>query len=261
MAELKKHKRFYFILFAIIIVAFLFIFRYLAVIKGANKIVASEIYLLYFFNIVLIISISLFYFIFIRFTRKENQEIQNLPGDRDGISSDEEQKKEQNIIYEKEITELLRQLGNTLSFEKTKDKMFEAFLKIVVKQTESVQAALFLTVEKEDKKILRFTSGYAFFVPETELFEFYFGEGLNGQVAIDKKLLNLSDIKVDRTPVYSGMGSSVPQNLIICPLLNNNETIGVIELASFRKYDMREEQFVEKATLLLSGLIAKINNY
>src|SRR3989304_2437783 len=118
MAELKKYKKFYFILFAIIAVVFLFIFRYLALIKSADKAVATEIYILYFFNIVLIISIFLFYFIFIRFIRNENQGIADITSDGVDISSNEAQMKEQEIIYEKEIKELLIKLENVLSSEK-----------------------------------------------------------------------------------------------------------------------------------------------
>ncbi len=138
--------------------------------------------------------------------------------------------------------------------------MNEVFLQFLVKQTESVQAVLFLTFEKENKKILRYVNGYAFNVSENNPIEFNFGEGLSGQVAKDQKLLNLNEIKVDRVPVFSGMGSFVPQNLIICPLLNNNETIGVVELASFKKYAFADEQLIESSVSVFSNLMEKTIN-
>ncbi|OFY84248.1 MAG: hypothetical protein A3F72_14600 [Bacteroidetes bacterium RIFCSPLOWO2_12_FULL_35_15] len=261
MADLKKYKKNYVVLFVIILLAFLFIFINLATINTTYKDVSREINLLYFFNSVLIISFSLFYFIFIGLKRKEIQVVQSNMNDTSSpISDKEEVIKERNEIYENELKNKLSHLENTLSSEKTKEKMLEAFLNILVQKTDSVQAALFLTAEKEDKKILRFSHGYAFYVPEDDLLEFQFGEGLSGQVAIDKKLINLYEIKVDRMPVYSGMGSSVPQNLLICPLLNNNVTLGVVELASFRKYELQDEQFIEKASSLVGSLLGKTTN-
>lgn len=262
MADLKKYKRYYLLLFVILFLTFIFIFRNIALLDNANKGSTDIVNHLYFFNGILIISILI---LCIMLVVKINNEIriQNLTTDSHiELSNNTDESEIHTENFEKEIQKKLNLLENILSFEKSKEKLFDIFLNEIVKQTESVQAGLFLTVESENKKMLRFNNGYAFYVSETDPVEIYFGEGLSGQVAIDKKLLNLSEIKVDRMPVYSGMGSSVPQNLIICPLINDNETIGVIELASFKKYDLPDEYFVEKAATLLSNCIEKniLNN-
>ncbi len=258
MADLKKHKKLYLALQAVIALAFIFIFRNITVIKASGIDAEKAVKNLYFLNVFLIISISLLCIVFIMSKKNKMELSQSLTVEADEISSSEELLKKRNEIYENETKSKLAQLEKTLLSEKTKEKMFDEFLKIIVKQTESVQAALFITIEKEEKKMLSFVSGYAFYVPENDPMEFHFGEGLSGQAAMDKKTLNLSEIKVDRIPVYSGMGSSVPQNLLICPMLFNNETIGVLELASFRKYEQHDEQFVENAATLLGSLIVKI---
>ena len=264
MLDFKKYKIVYLILLALISLAFFFIFKNLSLIDASGKDVSSAIINLFFLNIVLIFLISLFYFIFIVITRNQSKLSQNKLAETNVISEKGKAPNEPKRTNEIEINNKLSQLENILSIEKNKEKMFDSFLKTIVKQTESVQGALFLTFEKEEKKVLRLINGYAFNVQETNPFEFYFGEGLTGQVAMDKTVLNLAEIKVDRMPVYSGMGSAVPQNLFICPLLNknNNETIGVVELASFSKYDLHNEQFIEKAALLFSNRMEAIGiNY
>ena len=60
-----------------------------------------------------------------------------------------------------------------------------------------------------------------------------FGENLIGQVAQNKKMLILNNLPKDYASIESGLGGSVPENIIILPLLRENNLIGVIEFASF----------------------------
>lgn len=274
MIELKKYTRFYFILAFILSVTFSFMFTQLSIIKDVNGHLEKEIfnhlninnengglekkiYNIYLLNFILLISVISIFITISFMIRKMKANSLQLAKD-----ATETSEKKQNIedfmeFENKAIMEMLNTLENSISVEKTNEKKLEVFLKHLVKNTESVQAAFFLTIEKDNKKNLRFVSGYAFYVPEDHPIEFHFGEGLSGQVAIDQKLLNLSGAKVERLPVYSGMGSSVPQHLIICPILNESETVGILELASFRKYERRDEVFIEKAALLMSQFLEK----
>jgi CheY-like chemotaxis protein/signal transduction histidine kinase/CHASE3 domain sensor protein len=56
------------------------------------------------------------------------------------------------------------------------------------------------------------------------------GDGFVGQVAQEKKSKLLSDIPVDYIKISSGLGSTPPRFIYLCPVLFQNETIAVIEL-------------------------------
>jgi len=48
--------------------------------------------------------------------------------------------------------------------------------------------------------------------------------------------LNLKEIPEDYVTILSGLGSSSPNNLLLIPIILEDETVGVIELASFKKF-------------------------
>lgn len=56
------------------------------------------------------------------------------------------------------------------------------------------------------------------------------GDGFIGQAAQEKKSKLLSDIPVDYIKISSGLGSTPPRFIYLCPILFQNETIAVIEL-------------------------------
>jgi hypothetical protein len=63
------------------------------------------------------------------------------------------------------------------------------------------------------------------------------GDGLAGQVAESKSPMILYDIPEHYFDIASGLGSAKPRFLILVPVLFENECLGVIELAAFRKPD------------------------
>lgn len=65
---------------------------------------------------------------------------------------------------------------------------------------------------------------------------FVTGEGLNGQVAKDKKILYMNNLPENYINVVSGLGKGKACHLIIIPLLLNKETFGILELTSFRLF-------------------------
>ena len=63
-----------------------------------------------------------------------------------------------------------------------------------------------------------------------------FGETLIGQVAINKKMIILTDLPDDYTSISSGLGGSNPRHIVIVPLIREKKIIGVMELASFQPF-------------------------
>lgn len=134
-------------------------------------------------------------------------------------------------------------------------KSHETTIRKIATKFEASQAAFYLRKHTDNKNILQFVAGYAFYVPDSKPIEFEFGEGLIGQVAKDKKTLNINTVPFEHTPVFSGLGKTVPQYLIICPIIKGNETIGVMEFSSFKPFVKEHELFLEKATEFMATKI------
>ena len=130
----------------------------------------------------------------------------------------------------------IQEIGNILeqSFD-SEHKKLEKVLWKVSNDLEAVQGAVFLTKQKDkDIKVIELFAGYAYYLPESKILTYEFGEGLAGQVAKDGRLVNISSIPEGYISVISGLGKSSPTNLILVPVKNEQEKVlGVIEIASF----------------------------
>jgi hypothetical protein len=130
----------------------------------------------------------------------------------------------------------------------------ERILRMLASKLEAVQGLMFIAEPGLDRysKI----SDYAFY-SDKPFPSFKKGETLPGQVAGNKQMVNIENLPEGYMTVLSGLGSSSPRHLIIFPLLYENETVAVIELASFKRFTEREEKFLEKVSLRLGEELGK----
>ena len=123
---------------------------------------------------------------------------------------------------------------------------------------EIVQGIIFLknAQTKEFKSISTFA-----YTSEKDPAPFKIGDGIPGQVAKHKTLLNLTTIPDGYLKIQSGLGKTSPTNLVIIPLLLNKETIGIIELASFHVIDQETEwTFKNLAKIIGNAIVTKIKS-
>ena len=59
---------------------------------------------------------------------------------------------------------------------------------------------------------------------------------MSGQVAKNKKILVLEEIPENYVTILSGLGSSSPDHVIIIPIIWEDKTHAIIELASFKQF-------------------------
>ena len=74
--------------------------------------------------------------------------------------------------------------------------------------------------------------------------EFAFGEGMVGQAALERRVLELSSEMGDPIRVTTGAGVVVPGKLLFVPVLNQDLVIGVIELATVFVLSDRQQAFL-----------------
>jgi len=113
----------------------------------------------------------------------------------------------------------------------------------LVKFVNANQGGIFIF--NDENKYLELTASYAYGHDKKKQKIIYPGEGIVGTVAIEKETVYMTEIPETYITITSGLGSSNPRSLLIIPMIVEDETIGVIELASFNKLKKYEIDFIE----------------
>src|ERR1700716_992402 len=72
------------------------------------------------------------------------------------------------------------------------------------------------------------------------------GEGLVGQCAVEKKRILLEDVQQDYIRIRSSLGSAVPLNVVILPVLFEGNVKAVLELASIKTFNATRLSFLDQ---------------
>ncbi len=84
------------------------------------------------------------------------------------------------------------------------------------------------------------------------------GDGLVGQAAHEKKPIRIADPPADYAQIGSGLGSSAPRDIIVIPVLFEEQVLAVIELASFTPFSEIILQFLDQLTETIGVVLATI---
>lgn len=101
--------------------------------------------------------------------------------------------------------------------------------------------------EKQNVKLKLFTA-YAYKEEDKIPKEFAIGEGLVGQCAFEKERILLTNVPQGYVKINSGLGKARPTNLIILPVLFENNVKAVIELASLDSFSDTHLDFLGQLT-------------
>jgi HAMP domain-containing protein/CheY-like chemotaxis protein/signal transduction histidine kinase len=74
------------------------------------------------------------------------------------------------------------------------------------------------------------------------------GHGLVGQCAQEKRRLLITEVPADAVPIRSGLFQAVPRNIIVLPVLFEDQVKAVIELASLNAFTASHLAFLEQLT-------------
>lgn len=94
---------------------------------------------------------------------------------------------------------------------------------------------------------LRLTGSYAFTRRKRFGNSFRPGEGLVGQVALERQRLVLTNVPPGYMPVASSLGEATPRQIIAAPLIHGGEVLGVVEIALMRELAPAESEFLDTA--------------
>src|SRR5688572_13046382 len=154
----------------------------------------------------------------------------------------------------------LAQIGELLrtSFTTTQD-LFDGIIKFVVKYTKSNQGGLFLLNEENpSQKFLELVACYAYERKKFLNKSIDVGEGLVGQSFLEAQFIYLVEIPEDYVAITSSLGGAKPNALLVMPLKVNGKVFGILELATFGKYEPHEIELVEKLAESIASTISTV---
>lgn len=162
---------------------------------------------------------------------------------------------EENKHLDQVATDIAVDLEQTADLNDYFDKLLSNFAKVF----DIVQGVAYALNPKINKFEIKST--YAYYTPDTDR-TFELGEGINGQVAKDKKTLMLDNIPENYIQVVvSGLGQGSPKHLIFIPIVFHDKTIALVELATFEKKAFNLNLLADKINKRVAQHIAdNINN-
>lgn len=108
------------------------------------------------------------------------------------------------------------------------------------------QGAIFILVGDGDEAVLEMQACYAFARSKHLTQRVTPGEGLIGQVFLEKNTVYLKKVPEQFVRITSGLGEANPRHILIVPLKMNETIVGIVELASFAEFSQYLIEFVEK---------------
>jgi CheY-like chemotaxis protein/signal transduction histidine kinase/HAMP domain-containing protein len=84
------------------------------------------------------------------------------------------------------------------------------------------------------------------------------GEGLVGQCALEKRRILLSDMPAHAAPIGSALFKAAPRNVVVLPVLFENQVKAVIELASLSEFTALQMMFLEQLTINIGIVVNSI---
>jgi PAS domain S-box-containing protein len=173
---------------------------------------------------------------------------------RNNLIENERRDKERNWIVRgvAEISEILR-------MHDAIDELGDDVIKFILGKINAIQGAFYVVNDEVTPQVIEMRASFAYNRKKYLKAKFKFAEGLVGQAAIEKDTILRTEIPDDYVTLTSGiLGDKKPSCILIVPLITNEEVYGVLEFASFKKFDPSQVNFVQELSLILARTIFNI---
>lgn len=151
--------------------------------------------------------------------------------------------------------EILRKYINNL------EELSFHVLKDLSKYINAVQGGFYMLDDTDPKK--RFFNLTAFYAYDRRKFadqQIKWGDGLIGTCALEKKTIHIKKVPESYIHVTSGLGDTNPKNVLLEPLLHENEVFGVLEFATLESFTDNHITLVERIAGSIGSTLATIKN-
>lgn len=158
------------------------------------------------------------------------------------------------------VTEGLAKFADILRNNDNLEDLATSVIQNLVNYLEANQGGFFILYEDEEtgKRYFELTAHLAYDRKKYNPRRFEWGEGLIGRCGLEMLPIFMTDLPSDYINVTSGLGDANPRCLLLVPLIANEEIHGVIEVASFKKFEKFQVSFVEKLAESIASTIANV---
>ncbi|MCC2685021.1 MAG: response regulator [Paenibacillaceae bacterium] len=175
-------------------------------------------------------------------------------------SLDKEAGKEQEMNW---ITSNHAKITALMASTRDLESLAQAFLTKVVPLVEGIHAVFYLKASTlEEKPMYKLLSSYAFLERKHLSNTFAIGEGLIGQVALEKSAILLTDVPEDYIQVKSGLGKAAPSQVFVLPVKYNEEVLAIWEVATFKAFSEKHKKLLNQVTsslgVVLDNLVGRM---
>ena len=190
--------------------------------------------------------------------RERNQD--NLAGELATMRNQMKQVKEEDQRRLWSTEGLSRVAEITRKDQEDPQKLADHVTSYLVKYVDANQGALYFLEEDnlEEQRHLSMIACYAYDKKKFAEKKIATGQGLVGQTFVEAKTLHLTKIPADYVAITSGLGEATPSSLLIVPLKFNEQTVGIIELASFSFFQPYQIKFLEEVGEIIASSFATV---
>lgn len=101
-------------------------------------------------------------------------------------------------------------------------------------------------LNQETEVLLTLQASYAYSQRKSLSHQFKLGEGLVGQAALERKAISITQIPSDYISIQSGTGETAPSQIVVLPILHNNQVVSVIELGFTGQLSALEHNYLDE---------------
>lgn len=139
------------------------------------------------------------------------------------------------------------------------NELVDNIFKNLIRYMEMNQGALYLINDENPEDVfIELITCYAYNRKKYINRKIALGEGLIGQVILEKETTYMTEIPEQYIKITSGLGEALPRNLLVVPLKIEDKVLGAIELASFKRLPDYRIQFVEKLGESIASTISAV---
>lgn len=139
------------------------------------------------------------------------------------------------------------------------EKFSDNILTQLIHYLEANQGAFYvLNEETTSPRTLTLTACYAWGRKKYIGSSIPVGQGLAGQVVLEREHILMTDVPQQYLHISSGLGHANPGCIIVLPLVYNDEVYGVIEMASFQVFQPYQVEFLNKLCTSIASAIAAV---
>lgn len=152
------------------------------------------------------------------------------------------------------------ELVTSLNTYATEESVETTSLELLCHNTDASVGALYVVNGNEN--VLKLTAGYGLRNHSNRVQEFVIGEGIPGQCALEKKILEINDVPVPSGfEVETGLVTVSPRFIIAVPILFQERALGVLVLGSMKPFDELKKEILNNSVPQIGVAITNARNY